>query len=412
MTGFSPTRMSGGRYVVLGCIGRTGVGAVWRAADRVTGLQVAVAELHLPSDPDERRLARERLLRVARAAGRLRHAGFIAIHDVVTDDDVDHIVTELVDAPTLAERVASDGPLDERSAAPVARQLAAALHAAHSAGIVHGDVSPRTVLLGPDGKVHLAGVGVADAADPLRTTRDPAYVAPELRAGGQATPESDLWAFGATLHLALLGRPPAEDVVPESGGGVLPNLVVGLMQPAARDRPAARQVVGALDAARLAGAAPVRARGWMWAVGGVVLGLLVGLAAGFALAGPRIETFGYGPDGDVRLGATSGCLDVAPAGGVVLGPADCTGPHGAEIVASLDAFGERDARFPRRDALVRLAASACEPAFHAVVEPPRRAGLELVALVPTEAAFDTGEHAVHCVVQAADGSALTGGKVG
>ena len=85
MTGFSPTRMIGGRYVVLGSIGSTGVGAVWRAADRVTGLQVAVAELHLPSDPEERRLARERLLRVARAAGRLRHVGFIPIHDVVTD---------------------------------------------------------------------------------------------------------------------------------------------------------------------------------------------------------------------------------------------------------------------------------------------------------------------------------------
>ena len=412
MTGFSPTRMIGGRYVVLGSIGSTSGGAVWRAADRVTGLQVAVAELHLPSDPDERRLARERLLRVARAAGRLRHVGFIPIHDVVTDDDVDHIVTELVDAPTLAERVVSDGPLDERSAAPMARQLAAALHAAHSAGIVHGDISPRTVLLGPDGKVHLAGVGVAAAADPLHTTRDPAYVAPELRAGGQATPESDLWAFGATLHLALLGRPPAEDFVPESGGGVLANLVVGLMQPAARDRPAARQVVGALDAARLAGAAPVRTRGWTWAVGGVVLGLLVGLAAGFALAGPRIETFGYGPDGDVRLGATGTCLDAAPGPGVATGAAECAGPHGAEIIASLDPFGERDARFPGRDALVRLAAGACEPAFHAVVEPPRRAGLELVALVPTEAAFDTGEHAVHCVVQAADGSALTGGKVG
>ncbi len=91
MTGFSPTRMIGGRYVVLGGIG--GVNrSVWRAADRVTGRQVVVSELHLPADPDERRLARDQLLRVARTAGRLRDAGFVAVHDVVTDADVDHIV--------------------------------------------------------------------------------------------------------------------------------------------------------------------------------------------------------------------------------------------------------------------------------------------------------------------------------
>jgi hypothetical protein len=375
---------------------------VWRAADRVTGRQVVVAELHLPTDPDERRLARDRVLRVARTAGRLRDAGFVAIHDVVTEGDVDHVVTELVDAPTLAGRVASDGPLDDAAAAAMARQLAAALHAAHGAGIVHGDLGPQTVLLGSDGKVHLAGVGVAEAVDPLRTTRDPAYLAPELRDGGPATPESDLWAFGATLHFALLGRPPADGVVPEAGGGVLANTLARLLQPAPRDRPAARQVVGALDAARKqAGAAPARTRRWMWAAGGAVLGLLAGLAVGFALAAPRIEALTYGPDGDVRFGGTAACLDAVPAAGAVVGAADCAGPHGARIVASLDAFGER---FPGRDALVRLAAGGCGPAFDVAVEPPRRAGLALVALVPTQAAFDAGDRAVHCVV--------TGGKSG
>jgi hypothetical protein len=401
MTGFSPTRMIGGRYVVLGGIG--GVNrSVWRAADRVTGRQVVVSELHLPADPDERRLARDRLLRVARTAGRLRDAGFVAVHDVVTDADVDHIVTELVEAPTLAERVATDGPLDEDAAAAVARQLAAALHAAHGAGIVHGDLGPHTVLLGSDGKVHLAGVGVAEATDPRRTTRDAAYLAPELRDGGQATPESDLWAFGATLHFALLGRPPVEGVVPEAGGGVLADTIVGLLRHAPRDRPAARQVVGTLDAARKrAGAAPARTRRWMWAAGGAVLGLLAGLAVGFALAAPRIEALTYGPDGDVRFGGTAACLDAVPAAGAVVGAVDCAGPHGAQIVASLDASGER---YPGRDALVRLAAGGCGPAFDVAVEPPRRAGLALTALVPTQAAFDAGDRAVHCVA--------THGKVG
>lgn len=288
MTGLSPTRVIGGRYVVLGGIGSADAGVVWRAADRVTGRQVAVAELHRPSDPDERRLVRERLLRVARATGRLDNAAFVAIHDVVTDGDVDHIVTELVDAPALADRVARDGPLDERAAFAMARQLAAALHAAHDAGVVHGDITPHTVLLGSDGKVFLAGVGVAEAVDPRRTSRDPGFLAPELRDGGAATPESDLWAFGATLHVALLGRPPADGVVPEFGGGVLGSTLAGLLQPAPRDRPAAREVVGALDAARMpTGAAPGGGRRWWFAITGAVVGLLVGLAAGFALAAPR-----------------------------------------------------------------------------------------------------------------------------
>jgi hypothetical protein len=408
MTGLSPTRMIGGRYVVLGTIGSARTGAVWRAADRVTGREVAVAELHLPPDPDERRQARERVLRVARAAGRLRHAGLVTIHDVVTDGDVDHIVTELVEAPTLADRIASDGPLDERAASAMARQLAAALQAIHGAGVVHGDVNPRTVLLAPDGTVRLAGAGVAEAVDALRSTRDPAFLAPELRTGGPVTPEADLWAFGAVLHVALFGRPPGEGAVPDSGSA-LGSVLAGLLRPAPRDRPGARQVVGALDAA---GGPAVRVarpgRRWWWALAGAGVGLVVGLAAGFALAGPRVETFTYGPDGDVRLGATGTCLDAAPGPGVVTGATDCAAPHGAEIIASLDPFGERDVRFPGPDAFARLAAGACGPAFDAAVEPPRREGLELVALVPTQVAFDAGDRDVHCAVRAADGAPLAG----
>ena len=81
MNGLRPTRMIGGRYVVLGGIGGGRAGAVWRAADRVTGRQVAVEELRLPPEPDERRLVRERMLRVARSAGRLDHPGLVKVHD-------------------------------------------------------------------------------------------------------------------------------------------------------------------------------------------------------------------------------------------------------------------------------------------------------------------------------------------
>src|SRR3954451_3708288 len=121
----APTRVIGGRYVVLAELGRGGMGIVWRAEDRVMGRQVAVKELHLPVGlpAEERRLFRDRLLREARTAGRLSDAGIVTVHDVVTDDGVDHIVMELVDAPTLAEVVARSGPLAEQAALSVAGQL-------------------------------------------------------------------------------------------------------------------------------------------------------------------------------------------------------------------------------------------------------------------------------------------------
>lgn len=411
MTGFSPTRMIGGRYVVLGDLRRAGAGPVWRAADRVTGRQVAVAELHLPKDPDERRQVRDRLLRAARAGGRIDHPGLVTAHDVVTDGDVDHIVTELVDAPTLADRVATDGPLDERAAGAMARQLAAALHAAHTEGVVHGDVGPHTVLLGPEGRVRLAGLGVAEAVDPLRTTRDPAFLAPELRDGGPATPESDLWALGATLHVALLGKPPAGDVALDGAvGGALGEVLAGLLRREPQDRPTAWQVATSLDARTFAGPAAGRGRRWWWAAAGAVLGLLVGLATGFVLPGPRVPTLTYGPGGDVAALPASPvtCLAGVPTPGAALTAADCAGPHAAEAVATLDVYGERAVPHPGQDPLARFAAGACTAAFEAVVDSPRRAGLELTALVPAPAAFEAGDRAVYCVVRAADGSALVG----
>ncbi|HYH31752.1 MAG TPA: protein kinase, partial [Pseudonocardia sp.] len=244
MTGISPTRVIGGRYVVLGVLVRDGGIAVWRAEDRVTGDQVAVTELRPPGGQgaDERRLVRERLLRAARAAGRIDHPAILCVHDIVTDGDTDHLVTELVDAPVLADRVAAEGPLAVAAATELARQLAAALQAAHAAGIVHGDVTPRTVLQPPGGCVRLAGLGVAEALDPARRERDPAFAAPELRTGGAATAESDLWQLGATLHVALHGRPPDGPVDPS---GPLGEVLAGLLRDVPRERPTARQVVAA-----------------------------------------------------------------------------------------------------------------------------------------------------------------------
>src|SRR5215212_387461 len=125
MGAVSPTRVIGGRYVVLGELGRGGMGVVWRAEDRVMGRHVAVKELHLPAGlgAEERRLFRERLLREARTAGRLNHPGIVTVYDVVADGGVDHIVMELIEARTLTDLVVASGGLDEATAVSVAQQL-------------------------------------------------------------------------------------------------------------------------------------------------------------------------------------------------------------------------------------------------------------------------------------------------
>jgi serine/threonine protein kinase len=248
----TPTRVIGGRYVVLGELGRGGMGVVWRAEDRVIGRQVAVKELHLADGlpAEQRNQFRERLLREARTAGRLSDPGIVTVYDVVTDNGVDHIVMELIEARTLADVVAAQGPLDERTAIPVAQQLLSALRAAHDAGIAHRDVKPGNVMLGPDGRVKLTDFGIAQATDDTRLTStglivgSPGYLSPEQLDGADASPASDLWGLGATLYYAVEGRGPFSrdttaatiaavlqaDIPPARVRGPLGSVIAGLLQ--------------------------------------------------------------------------------------------------------------------------------------------------------------------------------------
>ncbi len=147
-------RVIGGRYAVLGELGRGGMGVVWRAEDTVLGRRVAVKELHLLDGLGavERHRLRERLLREARTAARLRDPGIVTVHDLVTDRGLDHVVMELVEGRTLDEVVEQDGPLDERAALAVARGLLAALRVVHAAGLRHGNLNAYNILVTDDGR--------------------------------------------------------------------------------------------------------------------------------------------------------------------------------------------------------------------------------------------------------------------
>ena len=211
-------RLVAGRYALRALLGRGGMGVVWRAQDGVLGREVAVKEVVFPPTmaDEERRPAQARVLREARAAARLNHPGGVTLYDVVQDQGGTFIVMELVEAPTLAELVAAQGPLPVERVAEIGVQLASALEAAHGAGIVHRDVKPGNVMVGARGGAKLADFGIASLqGDPQLTSTglvigSPAYMAPEQARGEESGPAADFWALGATLFYAVEGEPPFE----------------------------------------------------------------------------------------------------------------------------------------------------------------------------------------------------------
>jgi hypothetical protein len=203
----SVNRVVADRYVIVGELGRGGMGVVWRADDRVIGRQVALKEIQVPPG------GMERVLREARTAGRLNDPGVVTVYDVLTDRGSTFVVMELVEAPTLADIMAAQGPLDPNRVAAIGLALLSALEVAHAAGVVHRDVKPSNVMLLPGDRVKLADFGIARAMDDPGYTASgvlgsPGYMAPELFNGGFPGPASDLWALGATLFHAVEGFGP------------------------------------------------------------------------------------------------------------------------------------------------------------------------------------------------------------
>jgi eukaryotic-like serine/threonine-protein kinase len=211
-------RLLAGRYRIGAVIGRGGMGTVWQARDEVLNRDVAVKEIVWPPqlDPAEREVARQRAVREAQLAARLHHPNVVTIYDIVEDDDRPCIVMELVPFRSLRQVLAEDGPVFPEQAARIGLCVLAALRAVHEAGVVHRDVKPANILLGPEGRVVLADFGIAKAADSPALTASgvlvgsPSYLAPERARGGKAGPAADLWALGASLFAAVEGRPPFE----------------------------------------------------------------------------------------------------------------------------------------------------------------------------------------------------------
>ena len=157
----------------------------------------------------------------------LNHPNIASIYGFEESDGVHALVLELVEGPTLADRIAA-GPVPTEEALPIARQIADALEAAHAQGIVHRDLKPANIKIRPDGTVKVLDFGLAKARADDRTpaasvTQSPtmtspaltqlgiilgtaAYMSPEQARGRPADKRSDIWAFGAVLYEMLCGQ--------------------------------------------------------------------------------------------------------------------------------------------------------------------------------------------------------------
>jgi eukaryotic-like serine/threonine-protein kinase len=211
--------MVAGRYRLHELLGQGGMGAVWRATDELLGRTVAIKQVRLDGlVPAEAALARERTMREARIAAALHHPHVVTVFDVVVDRGEPWLVMEYVPAPTLGRLLAERGALHPAEVATIGAQVAAALTAAHAAGIVHRDVKPDNILVtasaGGQPTVKLTDFGISHAATvPVLTatgvlTGTPAYFAPEVARGEDTDDRSDVYSLGATLYAAVDGHPP------------------------------------------------------------------------------------------------------------------------------------------------------------------------------------------------------------
>ncbi|WP_037838566.1 serine/threonine-protein kinase [Streptomyces sp. NRRL S-1813] len=348
-------RLIGGRYRLGIRLGRGGMGTVWRATDEILGRQVAVKELHLDegTTETEARVQRERAMREARTVARIKHPNVIVVHDVVEQDGRPWIVMELVEGPSLADRLQSGGPVAPREAARIGVALLGALHAAHALGVLHRDIKPANVLMEPgSGRVVLTDFGIAQVPGVTTLTDaggfvgSPEYTAPERMAGRGAGPEADLWSLGVLLCVALSGESPFRR---DSLGGVLHAVVYDEIELPEAARPLHAVVHGLLerDTGRRLGAgeterllrgylqsgrAPERGTGGHGGhgpspgrfpghgLGGGATGLAAEAAE--AVAGAEAEAGTSGPAGPKGAGGAAG----SPGAGSSTGPG---GPPGA-----------------------------------------------------------------------------------
>jgi eukaryotic-like serine/threonine-protein kinase len=321
-----------GPYEILAPLGAGGMGEVYRARDAKLNRDVALKIISPEFAHDEQRMAR--FQREAQVLASLNHTHIASIYGFEESGNIHALVMELVEGPTLAERI-MQGPIPLEEALPIAKQIAEALESAHERGIIHRDLKPANIKLTHDGKVKVLDFGLAKAMMDGSSSQDisnsptltmastkegvilgtAAYMSPEQAKGKTVDRRSDIWSFGAVLFEMLSGQQTfGGETVSDTLAGIIkdtpdwsvlpsstPKRVRDLLQRCLQKDP--RQRLQAIGDARIAideilsgspqdaddnrvlmGAAPARAQTWRrfvpWALSAaLVVALLVALFA-------------------------------------------------------------------------------------------------------------------------------------
>jgi serine/threonine protein kinase len=262
-----------GRYRLAERIGTGAMSEVWAADDPELDRTVAVKLLAADADP-------ARFEREARAAASLSHANICGLYDFGESDGRRFMVLEYLPGGSLDERLEPGRPFPDDETSRVATEVAAGLAHAHARGIVHRDLKPANILFDAAGRAKIADFGIARVGGLGGLTEigtvlgTAAYISPEQAAGEEATPASDVYAFGVILFRMLTGRLPFESPdalavatmhrdlpapqIPDVRPGA-PRVLESVAAAALAKSPADRPRDGAALVAELAGVAPVPA---------------------------------------------------------------------------------------------------------------------------------------------------------
>ncbi len=207
---FLPGTLLAERYRILGCVGKGGMGEVYRANDLRLGQSVALKFLpeHMSQDP----AILARFYSEVRIARQITHPNVCRVYDIGDVEGQPFISMQFVDGETLASLLLRIGRLPADKAIDITRRLCAGLAAAHSQGVLHRDLKPANIMIDGRGQVLIMDFGLAGVAEQIEgsdiRSGTPAYMSPEQLAGREVSTRSDLYALGLVMYEIFTGKRP------------------------------------------------------------------------------------------------------------------------------------------------------------------------------------------------------------